>query len=106
MKTPSRHPSETKEPGLLAEPLTFSFSGKTAPDTFPKVAMTERLSTSDAEDKEKRGDPSKDLIRVYQRWGEGKLELILTGNLMIDFDSLEAHECCPLSSGNVGEKLD
>lgn len=87
---PQRLPSDTKDAGPLAQPLKFEFSGKTAPNRFLKAAMTERLSSWDPENKEKRGIPSEELIRVYQRWGEGGLGLILTGNLMIDFDDLEA----------------
>ena len=34
--------------------------------------------------------PSKELINVYRRWGEGGYGLILTGNVMIDYDQLEA----------------
>jgi len=89
---PQRLPSDTKDAGPLAQPLKFEFSGKTAPNRFLKAAMTERLSSWDPENKEKRGIPSEELIRVYQRWGEGGLGLILTGNLMIDFDDLEARE--------------
>lgn len=89
---PQRLPSDTKDAGPLAQPLKFEFSGKTAPNRFLKAAMTERLSSWDPENKEKRGIPSEELIRVYQRWGEGGLGLILTGNLMIDFDDLEARK--------------
>ena len=79
---PRRYDSEIKDVGPLAQPLKFEFSGKTAPNRFLKAAMTERLSSWDPEHKEKRGIPSDQLIRVYQRWGEGGLGLILTGNLV------------------------
>lgn len=52
--------------------------------------MTERLSTWDPQNLEARGIPTDDLINLYKRWGEGDLGLILTGNIMIDFDQLEA----------------
>jgi 2,4-dienoyl-CoA reductase-like NADH-dependent reductase (Old Yellow Enzyme family) len=39
---------------------------------------------------EARGIPSKNLINVYKRWGEGGLGLILTDNIMIAYDQLEA----------------
>ena len=39
---------------------------------------------------EARGIPSKDLINVYKRWGEGELGTILTGNIMMDYEQLEA----------------
>ncbi|KIX97051.1 uncharacterized protein Z520_07165 [Fonsecaea multimorphosa CBS 102226] len=85
-----RFPSEIKDASPLGQPLKFEFSGKTAPNRFLKAAMTERLSSWDPVNKEKRGVPSKELIRVYQRWGEGGLGLILTGNIMVDYTSLEA----------------
>jgi 2,4-dienoyl-CoA reductase-like NADH-dependent reductase (Old Yellow Enzyme family) len=91
----ARYSSQTKDAGPLANPLTFEFSGKTAPNRFLKAAMTERMSSWDPTNKEVRGVPSKELIRVYQRWGEGQLGLILTGNIMVDFDSLEAGEIRP-----------
>ncbi|OCT54082.1 NADH oxidase [Cladophialophora carrionii] len=87
---PDRWPSDIKDAGPLAQPLKFEFSGKTAPNRFLKAAMTERLSSWDPEHKEKRGIPSEQLIRVYQRWGEGGFGVILTGNTMIDYDNLEA----------------
>ena len=52
--------------------------------------MTERLSSWDPKNLEARGIPSKNLINVYKRWGEGQLGTILTGNIMIDYDQLEA----------------
>lgn len=52
--------------------------------------MTERLSTWDPKDLLKRGIPTKELINVYRRWGEGALGLILTGNVFFDYDQLEA----------------
>jgi 2,4-dienoyl-CoA reductase-like NADH-dependent reductase (Old Yellow Enzyme family) len=52
--------------------------------------MTERLSSWDPKDLPKRGIPSENLINVYRRWGEGGLGLILTGNIMIEYDQLEA----------------
>ena len=87
---PARYTSQIKDPGPLAEPLTFAFSGKTAPNRFMKSALTERLSSWHPTNKETRGVPSKELIRVYQRWGEGLMGVILTGNIMVDFDSLES----------------
>lgn len=74
----------------LGQPLHFDFSGKTAPNRFLKGAMTERLSSWDPKDFSKRGIPSKELVNVYRRWGEGGLGLILTGNIMLYPDQLEA----------------
>ena len=52
--------------------------------------MTERISSWDPKDFPARGIPSKNLINVYKRWGEGQLGTILTGNIMMELDQLEA----------------
>ncbi|KAH7038153.1 NADH oxidase [Microdochium trichocladiopsis] len=82
--------SQNVDPAPLGQPLQFEFSGKTAPNRFLKAAMTERLSTWDPKDLPKRGIPTDELVNVYQRWGEGGLGVILSGNIMIDYDQLEA----------------
>ena len=87
---PARLPSDNVDSSPLAQPLHFEFSGKTAPNRFLKAAMTERLSSWDPKNLKACGIPSKDLINVYKRWGEGGLGLILTGNVMIACDQLEA----------------
>jgi 2,4-dienoyl-CoA reductase-like NADH-dependent reductase (Old Yellow Enzyme family) len=87
---PARIPSDNVDVPPLAQPLHFEFSGKTAPNRFLKAAMTERLSSWDPKNFEAQGIPSKNLINVYKRWGEGGLGLILTGNIMIAYDQLEA----------------
>jgi 2,4-dienoyl-CoA reductase-like NADH-dependent reductase (Old Yellow Enzyme family) len=86
----ARLSSDNVDVSPLAQPLHFEFSRKTAPNRFLKAAMTERLSSWDPENFEARGIPSKNLINVYKRWGEGGLGLILTGNIMIAYDQLEA----------------
>lgn len=87
---PIRYQSEDEDVSLLARPLQFEFSGRTAQNRFLKAAMTERLASWDPKDFKKRGIPSKNLINVYRRWGEGGYGVILTGNLMIEYDQLEA----------------
>ncbi|KAK8103016.1 NADH-dependent flavin oxidoreductase nadA [Apiospora sp. TS-2023a] len=82
--------SEKVDVSPLGQPLHFEFSGKTAPNRFLKGAMTERLSTWDPKDKPKRGVPTDKLVNVYRRWGEGGHGVILTGNVMIAYDQLEA----------------
>ena len=52
--------------------------------------MTERISSWDPKNFSARGIPSDNLINVYKRWGEGELGTILTGNIMMEFDQLEA----------------
>ncbi|KAE8449909.1 hypothetical protein EG329_007386 [Mollisiaceae sp. DMI_Dod_QoI] len=88
--TPQRYHSDTTDASPLGKPLKFEFSGKIAKNRFLKAAMTERISSWDPNDKKARGIPSKNLINVYKRWGEGEYGQILTGNIMIDYDQLEA----------------
>ena len=90
MAPAARYDSEDVSPAPLGQPLHFEFSGQTAPNRFLKAAMTERISSWDPKNFEARGIPSKNLINVYKRWGEGQLGTILTGNIMIEYDQLEA----------------
>jgi len=87
---PTRYESKDVDASRLGQPLHFEFSGKTASNRFLKGAMTERLSSWSPTDINARGIPSKNLINVYKRWGEGEIGLILTGNIMIEYDQLEA----------------
>ena len=80
MAPAARYESEDLSPEPLGEPLHFEFSGITAQNRFLKAAMTERISSWDPKDLPARGIPSKDLINVYKRWGEGEFGVILTGN--------------------------
>lgn len=90
MAPPTRFPARDVDPSPLGQPLDFAFSGLTAKNRFMKAAMTERISTWDPKVFEKRGIPTPDIINVYRRWGEGGFGVILTGNLMIEYDQLEA----------------
>ena len=85
-----RVPSEKTDVSKLGQPLHFAFSDKTAPNRFLKAAMTERLSSWSPTDLPARGIPSAELQNVYKRWGEGGLGHILTGNIMVAYDHLEA----------------
>ncbi|KAK0102219.1 hypothetical protein ONS95_005843 [Cadophora gregata] len=87
---PQRYSSDSNDASPLGEPLKFQFSGRVAKNRFLKAAMTERLSSWDPKDFKARGIPSKNLINVYKRWGEGGFGNILTGNVMIEYDQLEA----------------
>lgn len=70
--------------------------------------MTERISSWDPNHFEARGIPSKNLINVYKRWGEGQLGTILTGNIMIEYDQLEAagNPIIPRGAEFKGERFD
>lgn len=83
MSPPARYESQDVDTSALAQPLKFEFSGRTAFNRFLKGAMTERLSSWDPNDFSARGVPSKELINVYRRWGEGGMGNILTGNVML-----------------------
>ncbi|KAK0337862.1 hypothetical protein LTR91_020675 [Friedmanniomyces endolithicus] len=103
-----RYESQDGNPAPLGKPLRFEFSGKTASNRFLKGAMTERISSWDADNFEARGIPSKTLINLYRRWGEGGIGNILTGNIMIEYDHLEAegNPIIPRGSPFDGERFD
>ncbi|KAH6642032.1 hypothetical protein C7974DRAFT_408625 [Boeremia exigua] len=103
-----RYESDSKDASPLGQPLKFEFSGQTAPNRFLKGAMTERISSWDPENLEARGVPSKNLINLYRRWGEGGIGLILSGNIMIEYDHLEAagNPIIPRGSEFSGERFE
>jgi 2,4-dienoyl-CoA reductase-like NADH-dependent reductase (Old Yellow Enzyme family) len=76
----------------LKETVTFPFSGRTAKNKFLKAPMTERLChwNKPGEDISARGFPSEEYKRLYQRWGEGEIGVIVAGNLMLKYDAVEA----------------
>lgn len=108
MAPADRYPSDNVSPTPLGRPLDFYFSGKTAPNRFLKAAMTERISSWDPKNLPARGIPSANLIHVYKRWGEGSVGTILTGNIMIEFDQLEAagNPIIPRSEAPKGERFE
>ena len=103
-----RHESEVCDTSLLGRSLVFEFSQKTAKNRVMKAAMTERLSSWDPENLRARGIPSKNLINVYKRWGEGEYGQIVTGNIMIDYDQLEAmgNMIIPCEAGFSGPRFE
>ncbi|KAL9025073.1 MAG: hypothetical protein Q9180_007736, partial [Flavoplaca navasiana] len=104
----ARYDSDNVDASPLGQPLDFEFSGKTAPNRFLKAAMTERISSWDPKDYDARGIPSKNLINVYKRWGQGQLGTILTGNIMMEFDQLEAagNPIIPRTAPCSGERFE
>lgn len=106
---PTRYPADDVDPSLLGQPLAFAFSGLTAKNRFMKAAMTERLSTWDPQVLEARGVPTPALINVYRRWGDdGGFGVILTGNVMIEYDHLEAagNPIIPVDAPFSGPRFD
>ncbi|RSL46142.1 hypothetical protein CEP53_010447 [Fusarium sp. AF-6] len=85
-----RYGSPDVDPAPLFEPLTYSPSGRTAPNRFLKAATSERLASWDPKDESARGIPSKQLINLYRSWGAGGWGQILTGNIATDAVHLEA----------------
>lgn len=85
-----RYLSEDADPTSLGQPLHFTFSARTAPNRFLKAAMTERLSSWHPTDLCARGIPSTNYINLYRRWGEGQIGLMLSGNIQIEYEHLEA----------------
>jgi 2,4-dienoyl-CoA reductase-like NADH-dependent reductase (Old Yellow Enzyme family) len=77
----------------LAQPITFPFSNRTAKNRFLKAPMTERLChwNKDDEPINARGFPSEEYTRLYERWGEGEIGVIVAGNVMVSYDALEAY---------------
>ncbi|KAK3313201.1 NADH oxidase [Apodospora peruviana] len=78
------------DPSPLAEPLPFAFSGRTAPNRILKAAMTERLASWSPTDKSARGIPGEELCTLYRTWGAGGSGIIITGNIVVDHDHIEA----------------
>ncbi|GAA5994756.1 NADH:flavin oxidoreductase/NADH oxidase family protein [Rhodotorula paludigena] len=74
----------------LATPVTFARSGKVAPTATLKSAMTERLCTYDQDNLDERGKPTPEYEHLYKVWGEGKIGVIVLGNIPIDREGLEA----------------
>lgn len=58
---------------LLSQPVTFPFSGRTARNRFLKSAMSERLATFSAFAPCRRGQPTEELVRLYETWAEGDI---------------------------------
>ena len=108
MAPSARYESEDIDTSPLAKPIKFEFSGKSAFNVFLKGAMTERLSSWDPKNFEARGIPSKELINVYRRWGEGGIGHILTGNVMFEYDHLEAagNPIVPRDAKPEGERFE
>ncbi len=66
----------------IAQPLTLP-CGATVKNRLCKGAMTERLAGT-------QGVPSAELNRLYAAWSAGGAGLLLTGNVMVDRNHLEA----------------
>ncbi|THW24011.1 FMN-linked oxidoreductase [Aureobasidium pullulans] len=103
-----RYESDDVSAAPLGEKLQFAFANRSAPNRFLKGAMTERLSSWDPENLPARGVPSDQLINAYRRWGEGEIGLILSGNIMFEYDHLEAagNPIIPVDASYEGERFE
>lgn len=61
---------------MMNDSLTLAH-GAALPNRIAKSAMSERLGNPD-------GSPSPELVRLYERWGDGGAGLLITGNVMVD----------------------
>lgn len=82
---PIQHPLVMSSPDVshavtLGQPITFPFSGKTAKNKLMKSAMSERLSTFSPCDPTERGQPTEELVRLYQTWAMGDIGRSLVCN--------------------------
>lgn len=94
---------------LLSSPLEFEFSKKSSPNRFLKGAMSERLSSYELSgDSDRRGVPSPELCNLYRTWGKGRIGLILTGNIMVDVEHMEAagNAAIPVKSQFHGKRFE
>ncbi|KAK0710396.1 hypothetical protein B0T21DRAFT_427489 [Apiosordaria backusii] len=78
------------DPSPLGVPLRFEFSGRTAPNRFLKAAATEKAATYHPDNAPASGIPNDELFQLYQTWSSGGYGTIITGNILIDPDHLEA----------------
>lgn len=75
---PIQHPIIMPSPELshavtLGQQLKFPFSGKVAKNKLMKSAMSERLSTFSPYDPTERGQPTEELVRLYETWAVGDI---------------------------------
>lgn len=71
-------PPEVSHAITLGQPFTFPFSGKTAKNKLMKSAMSERLSTFSPYDPMERGQPTEELVRLYETWAMGDIGTALS----------------------------
>ncbi|KAB5522878.1 hypothetical protein GE09DRAFT_494598 [Coniochaeta sp. 2T2.1] len=109
IRTPTRFSCrEGVDPSPLGQPLTFAFSGRTAKSRFLKAAMTEYMCSWSSTDRDARGIPTPEYIKLYRIWGQGGFGVVLTGNILIDMDHLEGqgNAIVPLDATLDGPRFD
>jgi 2,4-dienoyl-CoA reductase-like NADH-dependent reductase (Old Yellow Enzyme family) len=108
-----RHEGSKFDTTILAQPIKFPFSGRTAPNRLLKAPMTERLCQWSGEGQDivfqprlypsqqiihqltrnqtARGVPTPELTNLYKTWGEGRIGIKISGNIMVRYDAVEAY---------------
>ncbi|KAB5595243.1 NADH oxidase [Ceratobasidium theobromae] len=74
----------------LQEGARLAFSGKVVPNRLVKAPMTERVCVFDRETEIDHGKPNKALLKLYEEWSHGQYGIVITGNILVDKDHLEA----------------
>lgn len=74
---------------VLSQPIEFQ-GGLKAPNRTLKSAMTERLCTFSEKDLGARGKPTPEYLELYRVWSEGKIGIIILGNIPVHREYLEA----------------
>uniref|UniRef100_A0AC35UC34 Oxidored_FMN domain-containing protein n=1 Tax=Rhabditophanes sp. KR3021 TaxID=114890 RepID=A0AC35UC34_9BILA len=80
---------EETDVSVLKESLTFPTTKIVARNRFLKAAMTEKLCLYEPGNI-KHGVPNQSLINLYERWGNSSYGVILSGNIPVDKNHLEA----------------
>ncbi|TGO45132.1 hypothetical protein BCON_0419g00020 [Botryotinia convoluta] len=86
----SRFHSDNVDASPLGVPLHFETGQLRSSNRFLKAALSERMSSWSPTNLSARGIPSPNLVNLYRRWGESAFGMIVTGNIMIAYDQLEA----------------
>ncbi|CAJ2507462.1 Uu.00g086480.m01.CDS01 [Anthostomella pinea] len=88
---PNRYPAKGEvDPAPLGEPLHLAFSGRTAKNRLIKASTSEHMSSWSPDEPSKRGTPTKELINLYRHYGAAGWGIILTGDVLIHPEHLEA----------------
>ncbi|KAF2452949.1 hypothetical protein BDY21DRAFT_293707 [Lineolata rhizophorae] len=92
----------------LGRPIVFEHGERVAKNRLLKAAMTERMASWHPTNLAQRGVPTADMVRLYERWGEGGYGVIITGNIFIANDQLESrgNATIPLNCPFHDERFD
>ncbi|KAH7701926.1 Protein W06H8.2 [Aphelenchoides avenae] len=77
------------DPAILAQPLKFPSSGRTAKNRILKAALSEMICIYDAKNPLKSGVPTERYVNLYEKFGNGGFGVLVTGNIMVHPTHLE-----------------